>query len=94
MCLAVPGKLISLSEESDLGERFGKVDFQGSRFDVNLSFVPDAGVGDWLLVHAGFAINTLNEDEARATWDILKEDEDFAALMPEEFKQPEGVSNE
>ena len=94
MCLAVPGKLIEVTETSDLGERFGKVDFQGSRFDVNLSFVPDADIGDWLLVHAGFGINTLNEDEAKGTWDILKEDEEFAALMPPEFQQKGDESNE
>lgn len=90
MCLAVPGKLIEITENSDLGERFGKVDFQGSRFDVNLSFVPDADIGAWLLVHAGFAINTLDEEEARDTWEILKEDESFAALMPPEFRQALG----
>ncbi len=87
MCLAVPGKLTEIHEDSDLGERFGKVDMQGSRFDVNLSFVPDAQLGDWLLVHAGFAIEQLNEDEARKVWDVLKDDETLAEHMPPEFSQ-------
>jgi hydrogenase expression/formation protein HypC len=87
MCLAVPGKLIEIQQGSDLGERFGKVDMQGSQFDVNLSFVPDAQLGAWLLVHAGFAIEMLDEEEARRVWDVLKEDETLAEHMPPEFAQ-------
>ena len=87
MCLAVPGKLSEIQENSDLGDRFGKVDMQGSQFEVNLSFVPDAKLGDWLLVHAGFAIEMLDEEEARRVWDVLKDDEEFAQHMPPEFAQ-------
>ena len=93
MCLAVPGKLIEIVEDSDLGERFGKVDMQGSRFDVNLSFVPNAEIDAWLLVHAGFAIETLNEDQAREVWDVLKDDDSLAEHLPAEFAQEERTTS-
>ena len=75
MCVAVPGKLISVTDGFAPGavDRMGTVDFQGSRVDVGLAFVPEAGVGDWVLVHAGFALSVLDEAEARQTWDYLRE---------------------
>lgn len=72
MCLAVPGKIVALSEKQG-GFVSGTVDFQGSRLEVSLALVPDAKVGDWVLVHAGFAISQLEEAEAQETWDYLKE---------------------
>jgi len=67
MCLAVPGKLV----EREGGE--GTVDFQGNRVRVNTMLVDDVKVGDWVLVHAGFAIQKLDEEEARATFAVLAE---------------------
>ena len=49
------------------------MDFQGSRLEVSLAFTPEAKPGDWVLVHAGFALNLLDEDEARETWAYLQE---------------------
>ena len=49
------------------------VDFQGSRVDVSLALVPQAQLGDWVLVHAGFALNVLDEQEAVQTWKYLQE---------------------
>lgn len=74
MCLAVPGKLIAVQDAPDPPEqRVGTVDFQGSRLDVGLAFTPEAAVGDWLLVHAGFALSVLDAEEARETWAYLAE---------------------
>ena len=72
MCLAVPGKIIDIR---NAGSSFpsGTVDFQGSRADVSLALVPDAAEGDWVLVHAGFAISRLDEAAARETWQYLAE---------------------
>lgn len=72
MCLAVPGKIIE-TRESESNERLGIVDFNGSQVEVSLAMTPEAGVGGWVLVHAGYAITTLDEAEARETWDYLRE---------------------
>ncbi len=63
MCLGIPGKVIEIKGS------FGKVDFGGSYRDVNLSLV-DAKVGDYVIVHAGYAIEILDEDEAKKTLEI------------------------
>jgi len=85
MCLAVPGKIVAL-DRPDGAFPFGTVDFQGSRVEVSLALVPEAGMGDWVLVHAGFAISRLEESEAKETWKYLKE----AGIAPiEEVRQTE-----
>lgn len=66
MCLAVPGKLIECSEGA------GVVDLQGNRLRITTVLTPDAVAGDWVLVHAGFAITQIDEQEALTTWDYLK----------------------
>jgi hydrogenase expression/formation protein HypC len=76
MCLAVPGRVVEIRETAGSGPGpVGVVDFQGSRVEANLAMTPGVGVGDWVLVHAGFAICALDEDEARQTWDYLQEAE-------------------
>ena len=65
MCLAVPAKLI----EQD-GHQ-GMVDLHGNRLPVNTMMTPDARSGDWILIHAGFAIERLDPEEARNTWALL-----------------------
>lgn len=72
MCLAVPGKVVSIKDEDPL-LRMGTVDFGGIRKDINLSFVPDAEVGDYVLVHVGFALNTIDEREADRVFQYLEE---------------------
>ena len=72
MCLAVPGKIIAVKESGKVF-RSGTVDFQGSEVQVSLNLVPEAKEGDWVLVHAGYAISTLEESEAIETWQYLKE---------------------
>lgn len=86
MCLAVPGKIVQIKTAAptpDTGS-IATVDFQGSRLDVSLAFVPEARIGDWVLVHAGFALNVLDEQEAAETWKYLEEAE--LAEMPEELR--------
>ncbi len=65
MCLAVPAKILERNGENAL------IDMHGSRMNVSVQITPDAKVGDWLLVHAGFAIQILDEKEAEETWAIL-----------------------
>ncbi len=63
MCLAVPGQVISIGAESDL-LRTGVVDFSGVRRTVNLGFIEDVAVGDFVLIHAGVALSTVSPAEA------------------------------
>lgn len=70
MCLAVPGKLLSVEGE-DLAFRVGHVDFCGVKKTVNLAFMPDAEPGDFLLVHVGFALTRIDEEEAHRTYQYL-----------------------
>lgn len=71
MCLAVPGKITSISGEDVL--RQGMVNFGGISKQVNLAYVPDARVGDYVIVHVGFAISIVDEAEARQTFEYLKQ---------------------
>jgi hydrogenase expression/formation protein HypC len=72
MCLGIPGKIVEL--HSDSGLTMGVVDFGGVRREVCLSYVqPDAGVGDYVVVHVGFAISKVDESEARRTFEVLRE---------------------
>ena len=71
MCLAVPGKLLEVFEENGL--RMGKIDYAGSVKSACLEFVPEALVGQFVIVHAGFAINLLDEAEASESLKALDE---------------------
>lgn len=86
MCLAVPGRItaISANQADPVTGRLGTVDFQGNRVEASLAMVPQAKVGDWVLVHAGFAITLLEEAEARETWEYL--DSLGLAGLPEELR--------
>jgi hydrogenase expression/formation protein HypC len=72
MCLAVPGQLLSIDGDDALTRR-GRVAFAGIVKQVNLGFVPEAKLGDYLLVHAGFAITVIDEAEALKTLAYLAE---------------------
>jgi hydrogenase expression/formation protein HypC len=73
MCLAVPGKIVTIVEESNLGLRRGKVDFGGIRKEVCLDYTPEAGLGDYVLVHVGFALATVDELEALHVFEALRQ---------------------
>ena len=82
MCLAVPGQVLSIDGDDPM-LRAGRVDFAGVVKYVNLSYVPEARVGDFVLVHVGFAISTVDRAEARQVFDYLKQMGDLADLDPE-----------
>ena len=71
MCLAIPGKIISKEEEAR--PSMGTVSFGGIRKRVCLEWVPEAKVGEYVIVHVGFAISTMNEKEARKTLEFFEE---------------------
>ena len=72
MCLAVPGEIVEIHGDDEL-TRMGRVSFGGVRKDVSLAYTPEAKVGDYVLVHVGFAIETINEQEARRTLELIQE---------------------
>jgi len=90
MCLAVPGKIIKI-EERDL-TRMAKVDFGGVVKDVCLAYLPDIEVGDYTIVHVGFAIQRLDEASARETLALFESlgilDEEFGAGTPQPEPEP------
>jgi len=73
MCLAIPGKILSVNPKKDETFRMGKVSFGGITKEVNLSMVPDAVVDDYVLVHVGVAISRIDEEEAKLTFEYLKQ---------------------
>lgn len=73
MCLAIPGKIVAITEQLDETFRKGKVSFGGIVKEINLFMVPEARIGDYVLVHVGVAINVVDEAEARQTFDYLKQ---------------------
>ena len=83
MCLAVPGRITETWEIEGL--RMGRVDFDGTTREVCLAYVPEAGKDDYVVVHVGFALSVLDEEEAKATLEILRQIEDLdEELGPEE----------
>ena len=73
MCLGIPGKIEEIETDGDPLFRSGKVNFGGVLREVNLAGVSKASVGDWVIVHAGFALNVLEEDEAMEVFDYLRQ---------------------
>jgi hydrogenase expression/formation protein HypC len=71
MCLAIPGKIIEITSQDPI-MRTGNVSFGGIIKQINLAYVPDANEDDYVIVHAGFAISQLNEDEAKLVLDELE----------------------
>lgn len=79
MCLAIPGKVASINGEDSL-TRMGKVDFGGVLKEASLAYVPEAEVGDYVIVHAGFAISRLDQAEADKVFEYLREIEALSEL--------------
>jgi hydrogenase expression/formation protein HypC len=73
MCLAIPGKIMSISQSEDILFSTGKVSFDGLVREVNLAAVPEAQVGQYVLVHVGMALSVIDEEEAMKTLEYFKE---------------------
>jgi hydrogenase expression/formation protein HypC len=71
MCLGIPGRIVAVEDTALM--RMGKVDFGGVAREVCLAYVPEAQVGDYVIVHAGFAISQLEEEEAQETLQLMVE---------------------
>jgi hydrogenase expression/formation protein HypC len=82
MCLAIPGKILCLTNEDPLS-RTGKVSFGGIVKEVNLAYVPEATVGDYVIVHVGFAISKVDEWEAQQVFEYVKQMDELVELSDE-----------
>ncbi|MEJ2600877.1 MAG: HypC/HybG/HupF family hydrogenase formation chaperone [Anaerolineales bacterium] len=71
MCLGVPGKIVEIYETSGL--KMGKIDFGGVTREACLAYVPEAKIGDYTIIHVGFALNVISEEEAQETLDLLRQ---------------------
>ena len=69
MCLAIPGRIVDVVDEAN---RLAKVDVAGVQRTINIGLLDDAGVGDWVLIHVGFALSKVDEEEAEATLRLLE----------------------
>ena len=75
MCLGIPGKISEIYESGGL--RMGRIDYGGVIKEACLAYVPEAALGQYVLVHAGFALNVLEPDEAEETLKVFRELEGF-----------------
>ncbi|MDM9630157.1 HypC/HybG/HupF family hydrogenase formation chaperone [Robiginitalea aurantiaca] len=82
MCLSIPGKLIEITQTLDETFRLGKVSFDGVVKEVNLTLVPQAETGDYVMVHVGAAIAVVNEEEAVKTFEVLRQLGELDELDP------------
>lgn len=88
MCLAIPGMVKSISGDDPMS-RLGKVDFGGVLREVSLAYVPEVQVGDYVIVHVGFALSRVDPDEARKVFEYLAEMEELSeAAGPEPAPTP------
>ena len=90
MCLAIPGKILSVAGDEPL-QRSGRVSFGGVVKEVNLAYVPDADIGDYVIVHVGFALSKVDEAEAQQVFQYLREMGELAELaVPPDAPAPPG----
>lgn len=88
MCLAIPGKVLSIAGDEPL-QRAGRVQFGAIVKEVNLAFVPEVQVGDYVVVHVGVAISRVDELEARRVFEYLREMDELAELQSGADGRPE-----
>jgi hydrogenase expression/formation protein HypC len=87
MCLGVPGKVVSIREDP-LGMTMGKVSFGGITKEVCLAYLPDVRIGEYVIVHVGFALSKVDEDEAREVFRMLAEMDELGELAPPDGQEP------
>lgn len=87
MCLGIPAKVVQIDKSN-----LGKVDYLGTRVKTNFELLDNLKIGDWVILHAGFAISKLNEEEARETFSLLREMAEKDALA-NKSKEREKQSN-
>ena len=92
MCLAIPGKVVQVEEVQ--GVKMGKADFGGIVKQVCLQYTPEAALGDYVMVHVGFAIGTVDQEEAERTYQLLAEMKQLSELDVPDVEAPGAESGE
>jgi len=87
MCLAIPGRILTITDDGELTRR-GRVDFGGLIKEVSLAFVPEARIGEYVIVHVGVALSVVDEREAARVFEYLKEIEETRELETRESEAP------
>ena len=80
MCLAVPARVVELEGDKAVA------DGMGNRWNVRTTLVPEVMIGDIVLIHAGYAISTIDEEEAKKTWELISELDEFQDKQKQQFK--------
>lgn len=83
MCLGVPGKIVEIYETGGL--KMGKIDFGGVAREACLAYVPEAKIGDYTIIHVGFALNLVSESEAMETLELLRQIAEVDSRISEEL---------
>jgi hydrogenase expression/formation protein HypC len=91
MCLAIPGKIVSVAGDDPM-MRTGRIDYGGVIKEANLAYVPEATVGDYVIVHVGFALSRIDEEEAQKVFEYLREMDELGEL--EESASATGLATE
>lgn len=81
MCLAIPGKILQIEDQPESVFHIGRVSFSGVTKKINLSLVPEAKIGDHVLVHVGVAVSVIDEEEAKKTLEFLEGTGDLDELF-------------
>jgi len=89
MCLAIPGRITSIQENN--GVRMARVDFGGILRDACLEYLPEASVGNYVMIHVGFAISKVDEDEAARTYKYLEEMDQLTELQVAETEPADEI---
>jgi len=82
MCLAIPGVIIKIKNDKEAIFKMAQVSFSGVIKEVNLAMVPEAQIGDYVLVHVGSALSIVDEEEAKKTFEILRQMEELNDIDP------------
>ena len=87
MCLAIPGKIVTITPAKEGVMQMGRVEMGGIIKDVNLHLVPQAGINDYVLVHVGVALSIVDEGEAKRTLEFLMTTDELTELYDTELKE-------
>ncbi|HTV54495.1 MAG TPA: HypC/HybG/HupF family hydrogenase formation chaperone [Terriglobia bacterium] len=94
MCLAVPGRVVSIIDDDGQDLRRGKIDFGGVTKEACLAYTPEAAVGDYVLVHVGFALSVIDEGEAHKIFEALSQLQMLEEIGPQVASEEQAIGHQ